>query len=533
MQYPILEDNSPKNHAAALGDFPCHSTASSTLEPKTPTAQLAKDVQSTANMQAQPGTMDVFEVAPTSTDRIIEGTIDLLWNPNGCDLLPVAGNEACGLVHEDPLPIRTELKGIGSRSTANHCFALLLKEDAFDIYSSLLSAEDGGMPMTPRRLITPLLACCMRSAESQLQHRIMEGILLNRLRDFQRGRAGSAELFMAHAFLAQSCSRQGNLFDASFHRAEASEMVCTFGSGKDMDESLDILLYIQHCRFESPNLEVDLAVAYDEIEKSQPVQDVNYDNLVSFIMNHRYPELRLASYLRGFTPRLSADLIPTYVRSCLSWCETARRGIKPPRMDRFWRDMPTRSAEPCGQWAETIALFATLWDEQCGNGTLDSCGWFWMRDPEDKIGISAEEVLSICCQLANGAAPWSSAISEESLWERFSDGLEGIRSKSDQDIASRFLQVLYVRSILARRSPSNVGFYRFARSIDSPPEPTQPSSSAGLQGPRDTESTPPLGQRHNNMASPGYVNPAPTWLSILNWQAPLQLSDGGEIAHPP
>jgi hypothetical protein len=286
--------------------------------------------------------------------------------------------------------------------------------------------------------------------------------------------------------VARSYALHGEREDTANHLAEARRSAGRFGKFLDTSPnySLDILTYIQYKLCFAPKAQTSGGSRQPELENVNDATCVDHQDFTKFVLNLRPNRFNDPNSL---APEASTKAICFSVWSCATWCRIALESTNHPKFPGSWKAMGAESGLKDIRWAETVALFTFLWEEWHQPRWSNSYGSSWMVDSQESIGIPGAELLSICCELANLASPGKRSTSDGSLCRRFQQGFTTLRDIHDEELTSKFLQLLYTRTIrgaeeyfdfesigrIAEQSLPNE-----LRSTDDPFDPNRRSSSS-------------------------------------------------------
>ena len=137
------------------------------------------------------------------------------------------------------------------------------------------------------------------------------------------------------------------------------------------------------------------------------------------------------------------------IRSCLSWCEGTLLVLRSTPLTHGIADFCTDKVGIA--WAEANALFIVLWEHWVThdrNPPTSATKAMWMTATQDKMGISATELLLLVCRaIHNSYYPWNTpAATEDELVRRLRKRAEELVQESDAKLSRRILKQYITRN---------------------------------------------------------------------------------------
>ncbi|KAM0814157.1 hypothetical protein AB5N19_14160 [Seiridium cardinale] len=338
------------------------------------------------------------------------------------------------------------------QETADFLDAASYDEGACNLYALLLLIEEAKAPKH-LETITPLLMSCARSARSRSQCRLVQEILSKRLERTEDDSARSSKRFLAYILLARTHALQGEFRETRDQLEKAWRHAPHFNqyvySPTDTVlhtfQPLDTLAYLYHSRLSLISL-----AASNELQPSPPVipKLVSYGGLEMFITTLR--RLDWTNTFRGLGPCPSGREVSDYVRSCISWCLDIldSSNISHCLFPHDW-GKPESDALVLQEKQTIITnFFFRLYIERRELAKSEAQSPFWVHYSHEELGISASELLRVCCEL----------IAE--------DGFENVLHQGHEALSSRYLQRLYERTMIIPDLDKYLVFQR----LDLPPK---------------------------------------------------------------
>ncbi|KAK8134778.1 hypothetical protein PG984_006790 [Apiospora sp. TS-2023a] len=331
---------------------------------------------------------------------------------------------------------------------ADYLYAVSNKQRSFALYAQLVELD-----VASQNILSDALLSCVRAAETRSQRNLARAFLLTRLSSEHRT-AGSTEKILAHMLLAHMYSLDGMLAQSE---SQLGLVIAT--RGNSTDASFDILAYLYQKQTQE-----DVPRVGDQgpsgRSTSGNLTSVNRDDFVRYAVGLRYLSLSTQSTEHDGPPD---SLLTDCVRSCLNWCamSVGITSLCQP-FDMGWLAQGSSYPEPF-RWSDAIVLYNQLYHKWCSDvserqGSLADLGW--SANTRQKLGISAAELLMICCDITiqvhedepldNG---WARFETFDYIYDYLGTNIEMIQNMADDALVTIFLRRLYLRISTSAQSP--------------------------------------------------------------------------------
>lgn len=444
--YPMLQDEDAKlerepedggDHSVSLSQ----SAGTDWPLPNSPAFQVLTPTESKASLDTSwlkfmLKTFGINGDAPSSLDADITHSA-----PTSEESYQACLDKATGLTTYDGGNVRLETDLDPLLQAADYLYAVLNKQRSFRLYDKLLRLNDSS-----DKVLTEMSLAYARAAGTQSQRDEVKKFLTANLRSESRT-ASSSEKSLANMLLAQMFSLDGmpDLYES--HLASAAAVRSTY-----IDTSFDVLAYLyrMHPQEDEPRPKV----------RGQSIQSitthlasVGYEGFVQFALGLRYSYLSENSTEYHEYP---GTVLCDCVRSCVDWCAISIDvTLLGQPFNTKWLARGSSYLDIC-RWPEVMALYNYLYrkwrsDESDRETTLSH--WGWRSNTRKKLGISAAELLIVCCdmitQVCEEPAPGPGGNKVDKFDRPYAYLRKNIRvtqGLTDEELVTKFLQRLYLRT---------------------------------------------------------------------------------------
>lgn len=334
--------------------------------------------------------------------------------------------------------------------------AFLDREQSFAIYKVLLAAEQAtDRCRTKAQILSPAMLSCARAAETSSQRDIVREALSKRMESSKDHNTSPSEKSLAHMLLAQMFALDGQ---DSLALLQSNTKWNTTVSCGPVDTSFDVLAYLYYkshgsrpfVRSREQSRPIPELTGWDAFTRKRPTSvqlaSVNLGDFNSFALGLRHASLQLQPVPSDLPDPTTP--VSVHLRSCLDWCinsiDDTFPGVTSSPSPFHWKSRTIAET----LLPDTLAVYSYLheqcrWEWHYRPEESFTC-WKWMENTSDVLGISASELLIVCCDMVM----WDNTPRMAyDYYLQLRLDFKTVKQLSDEKLVTRFLQRLYLRVV--------------------------------------------------------------------------------------
>jgi hypothetical protein len=337
------------------------------------------------------------------------------------------------------------------KRAADFLFSLTFDEDCCALYVLMLKRLKDS-PNQPMWITCSAVIACARSAYTTSQVEIAQYLLEHKLEELE-GTASHVENFLYRMLLSYTYTRCGDDDNANLQieTAMGSDLADErlFEYLPKENRSLDILTYyFLNCGLGK----------HDDLVKEKTLKYLPEDHI---FLDKSDAQDRLLQREPGPFELKDGYMKNPCIRSCLRWCLSEFEIIA--TIPGSWKHL--QSDDQHLDWAERIGIYCCLWGRwQNFRGKASQPELLlWASQAEKCMGIAPAELLITLCWMIMSASPPRHDKSERDLFLRARLGARSLSQRTDEALASQFLDKFSWMNTMIRFSCEREAFRDVAR----------------------------------------------------------------------